>query len=125
MFWEESDAKAFEDHVEKVLRRKYPKSEWNLERQSPITSKGTKIKVDFRLTNRKKGMVILVDAKSGTITVSDLRQLEDYRRASRVSEAIIYAATPLSKLSDSIKQRAKKSNIKIVHARWETSFSLL
>jgi hypothetical protein len=119
MFWNRSDAKAFEDHVEKVLKRKYPKAEWNLEPQSPITSKGTKIKVDFRLTNRKKRTVTLVDAKSGRITVGDLRQIEDYKRACKASNCIIYAAAPLSQLSDSIKQRAKKSNIKIVHTRWE------
>ncbi len=124
MFWIKSDAKVFEEHVERSLKRKYPKAEWNLETQSPITSKGMKIKVDFRLTNRKKGTVTLVDAKSGRITVGDLRQLEDYKKACKVSEAIIYTATPLSELSDSIKQRAKKSNIRIVHTRWERPFSL-
>ena len=125
MSWTKSDAKAFEDHVERVLKRKYPKATWNLEAQSPIMSKGTKIKVDFRLTNRKKGTVTLVDAKSGTITIGDLRQLEDYKRASKVSEATIYTAAPLSKLSDSIKQRAKKSNIRIVYTRWETPLTLI
>ena len=112
MLWGKSDAKEYEDHVERALKRKYPKTTWQMETQSPI--KGTKDKVDFRLTNRKTGKEILVDAKSGRISVSDLRQLDDYKRSANVKEVIIYTPTRKAAISDSIKQRAKKSGIKIV-----------
>ena len=116
MIWGKSSSKEYEEHVERALLRKYPKGQWNLESQSPIVTKGTKGKIDFKLTNRKTGKQIVADAKSGTVSVSDLRQLEDYKRSTKASEAIIYTPTPLSELSDSIKQRAKKSGIKIQHS---------
>ncbi len=114
MLWGKSDAKEYEDHVERALKRKYPKTTWKIETQSPIVIKGTKSKVDFRLTNRKTGKGILVDAKSGAISVSDLRQLEDYKRSASVREVIIYTPTRIADIPVSIKQRAKKSGIKIV-----------
>ncbi len=114
MLWGKSDAKEYEDHVERALKRKYPKTTWQIETQSPI--KGTRDKVDFRLTNRKTGKEILVDAKSGKISFSDLRQLDDYKRSTSVKEVIIYTPTRIADISDSIKQRAKKSGIKIVRS---------
>ena len=113
MVWGKSSGKEYEEHVERALVRKYPKGQWILESQCPIVTKGTKGKIDFKLTNRKTGRQILADAKSGTISVRDLRQLEDYKRSTKSSEAIIYIPTPLSELSDSIKQRANKSGIRI------------
>ena len=122
MLWGKSDAKEYEDHVERALKRKYPKTAWKIEIQSPLVIKGTKCKVDFRLTNRKTGKEILVDAKSGAISISDLRQLEDYKGSANVKEVIIYTRTRLVDIPVSIKQRAKKSGIKIVcsspHSYW-------
>ena len=114
MQWGKSDAKEYEDHVEGALKRKYPKATWKIETQSPVVIKGTKCKVDFRLTNRKTGKEILVDAKSGAISISDLRQLEDYKGSTNVKQVILYTPTRIADISDSIKQRAKKSGIKIV-----------
>ena len=114
MLWGKSDAKEYEDHVERALKRKYPKTQWKIETQSPVVTKGTKGKVDFRLTNRKTGKEILVDAKSGKVSISDLRQLEDYKKSAKVKEVIIYTCTRLTDITDSIKQRAKKAGIKIV-----------
>lgn len=112
MFWSKLSFKEYEGHVGRVLRRKYPKTEWVIEHPSPIKTRG---KVDFRVTNRKTGREILVDAKSGRISVNDLRQLEDYKRSTKPNEVIIYTCTPLTDISNSIKQRAKKSGIKILH----------
>jgi len=109
-----SDAKEYEDHVERALKRKYPKALWKIETQSPVIAKGTRCKVDFRLTNRKTGKEVLVDAKSGKISISDLRQLEDYKESAKVKEVIIYTSTRSTDITDGIKQRAKKSGIKIV-----------
>ena len=114
MIWERSDAKEYEDHVERALKRKYPKTEWKIEAQSPIVIKGTKSKVDFRLTNRKTDKEVLVDAKSGRISVSDIRQMEDYKGAANVKEVIIYTSTRIADISTPIKQIAKISGIKIV-----------
>ena len=114
MLREKSDAKEYEDHVERALKRKYPKAKWKIEAQSPIVIKGTKSKVDFRLTNRKTGKEILVDAKSGRISVSDIRQVEDYRGAANVKEVIIYTQNRLADIPIGIRQRAKKSGIKMV-----------
>jgi hypothetical protein len=122
MTWGKSPGKEYEEHVERALLRRYPKGKWNLERQCPILIKGTRSKIDFKLTNRKSGEEIVVDAKSGTVTVADLRQLEDYKRSCKASEAIIYTPTPLSWLSDSIKLRAKKSKIQIQHSAPRDSF---
>jgi len=119
VFWSKSGWKEFEDHVERVLKRKYPKTDWEIEHQSPIKTSG---KVDFRVENRKTHRVILVDAKGGKISVSDLRQLEDYKRTAKPSEVIIYTRTPLIDVSDSIKQRAKKSGIKILYTRPRSYF---
>lgn len=122
MVWEKSEAKEYEEHVERALKRKYPKTQWKIEAQSPIVIKGTKSKVDFRLTNRKTGKEVLVDAKSGRISVSDIRQMEDYKGASNVKEVIIYTGTRLTEIPAGIRQRAKKSGIKIVcsstHSDW-------
>ena len=114
MIWGKSDAKEYEEHVERALKRKYPKTEWKIEAQSPIVIKGTKSKVDFRLTHRRTGKEILVDAKSGRISVSDIRQVEDYRGAANVKEVIIYTHARLADIPVGIKQRAKKSGIKVV-----------
>jgi len=114
MIWGKSDAKEYEEHVERALQRKYPKTEWKIEPQSPVITKGTRGKVDFRLTNRRTGKEILVDAKSGAISVSDLRQLEDYKGSAKVREVIIYTCTRVADIPVGIKQRAKESGIKIV-----------
>ena len=111
-----SSSKEYEEHVERALLRRYPKGQWIFESQCPIVTKGTKGKIDFKLTNRKTGRQILVDAKSGNVSVADLRQLEDYKRSAKASDTFIYTSTPLSQLSDSIKQRASKSGIKIQHS---------
>ena len=120
MQWGKSGAKEYEDHVERALKRKYPKTTWKIEPQSPI--KGTRDKVDFRLENRKTGKEILVDAKSGRISVNDLRQLDDYKRSANVKEVIIYTPTRIADISDSIKQRAKKSGIKLVCSSPRSNF---
>jgi len=122
MLWGKSASKEYEEHVERALLRKYPKGQWILESQCPVVTKGTKGKVDFKLTNRKTHEQIVVDAKSGPVSVADLRQLEDYKRSAKASAAIIYTSTPLSQLSDSIKQRANKSGIKIQHSAPRDSF---
>ena len=117
MVWGKSDAKEYEDHVERALKRKYPKTEWKIEAQSPIVIKGTKSKVDFRLTNRKTSKEVLVDAKSGRISVSDIRQMEDYKGAANIKEVIIHTGTRLAEIPASIRERARKSGIKIVCSR--------
>jgi len=65
------------------------------------------------LTNRKTRKQIVVDAKSGRVTVSDLRQLEEYKAAVTAAKCIIYTPIPLIKLSKPIKDRAKISGIEI------------
>ncbi len=122
MLWGKSDAKEYEDHVKRALKRKYPWTQWKIEDQSLVVTKGTKGKVDFRLTNRKTGKEILVDAKSREVKVSDLRQLEDYKRSANVKEVIIYTPTRKADIKDGIKQRAKKSGIKIVFSSSRSSW---
>ena len=124
MIWGKSAAKEFEELVERVLKRKYPKTEWLLETSCPIKSKGIRLKIDFMLTNRKTGRKIVVDAKSGRVSISDLRQLEDYKTSARVSQAIIYSGIPISELTPGIKERAKKSGIKIIHTSSRSSWPL-
>lgn len=116
MSWGKSDAKEYEDHVERALKRKYPKTMWEMEEQSPVVP-GVKEKVDFRLKNRKTGRQILVDAKSGTLSIDDLRQIEDYKRTAKVKDVIIYTPTRIADIREGIKQRAKKQGIKIVHSK--------
>ena len=113
LIWEKSNAKTYEEHVEKVLKRRFPKTQWQLETQSPVKYKGTTLKIDFKLTNRQKGNIVIVDAKSGKVTISDLRQLDEYKSAVRASKTIIYTATPLGNLAKPIKDRARESSIEI------------
>jgi hypothetical protein len=113
MYWGKSSAKEYEEHVERSLKRKYPKAMWQMEKQSPIKSRGTTLKVDFIITNRKTGRQVVVDAKSGQVSIGDLRQLEEYKIAAKASKCIIYTPTPIRKLSEGIKYRAKKSGIEI------------
>jgi len=56
MIWGKSSSKEYEEYVERALLRKYTKGQWILEKQSPI--KGTRDRVDFRLTNRKTGRLL-------------------------------------------------------------------
>lgn len=106
--------KEFEEHVERVLKRKYPKKDWEIEPQSPIKNIG---KVDFRVKHRRSGKQVLVDAKSGKVTDDDVRQVKDYKASAKASEAIIYTATPRRDISPRIADRAKTLGIKIEHTK--------
>ena len=120
ILWDKISGKEYEVHVERVSKRKYPKGHWILEKQSPIPSG----KVDFKLKKRGTSIKVIVDAKSGTVTVNCLRQLEDYKKSTNAKEAIIYTLTPLSKLSNLIKQRAKEKGIKIKYSAPKESFKV-
>jgi len=112
ILWGKISGKEYEAHVKRVLQKKYPKGQWQLEEQSPVSGG----KIDFMLKKRGTSTKVVVDAKSGTVTTNCLRQLDDYKRLTKAKEAIIYTLTPLSKLSKPIKQRAKELGIKIKYS---------
>ncbi|MFC1955015.1 restriction endonuclease [Chloroflexota bacterium] len=111
-YWDKMSGKEYETHVKRVLQRKYPKGQWQLEEHSPVSGG----KIDFMLKERGTSKKVVVDAKSGTVTANCLRQVADYKRTSDAKEAIIYTLTPLSKISNPIKQRAKELEIKILYS---------
>ncbi|MFC2003597.1 restriction endonuclease [Chloroflexota bacterium] len=118
ILWDKMSSKEYEAHVKRVLQRNYPKGQWLVEEQSPVSGG----KVDFMLKKRGTSIKVVVDAKTGAVTANCLRQLDDYKRCTKAKEAIIYTLTPLSKLSNSIKQRAKELGIKILYSAPKESF---
>lgn len=119
----EAPGKEFQDYVYKSLKRKYPvRGGWEVFSQKQVRIMGIVCKADFLIENSKRKKRIIVEAKDKkTLSISDLRQLKEYKRGAKAQEAIFYVAS-YSHIPTTIKEAVGKSaSIHIEKTRYGSS----
>lgn len=111
MVFLEKTGKEFEDYVAKALKRKYtPRDGWEVFPQKQVRTMGIICKADFLVVNDKRKKRIIVEAKDKkALSISDLRQLKDYKRQAKAQEAIFYTSVD-TKIPASIEEAIHKSS---------------